>query len=407
MEIGSGGNEATGSRPTPAAELDRRGGRVREGLRRAGIDAAIVVQTSDLYYLAGTAQQCHLVVPAEGEPVLLVRRDLDRVRLESALEHVGNLDTLRDLPDALRRAGVDPGGTLGLELDVVPVALYRRYESLLPDATLVDCSPAIREARSVKSDYELGLMAETSVMADLVMREAVVTLREGITEIELSAHLEAVARVAGHQGFVRFRAFGQELLIVHVMAGPEAAVASFMDTPLGGRGMTAAVPQGAGRRPAGRGEPVIIDFVGMANGYGVDQTRTLSVGPLPVDMQDAYRACLDIQAVACETARPGTPAGAVYEAAVERAAELGYADAFMGTPLNRVTFLGHGVGLEVDEFPLLGRGVSRPLEEGNTVAIEPKMVFPGRGVVGVENTWVVEPEGLRALTFADESLIEV
>lgn len=391
---------------TPPEELERRCSRVREGLREAGMDAAIVVQGVDLFYLAGTSQQGHLVLPAEGEPLLLVRRDLERARAESALARVEGLDSFRALPEAVRRAGVDPAGTLGLELDVLPVAHLRRYESVLPGARLVDCSPVIREVRSVKSDYELALMARSAVMADQVMREAAMVLREGMTEIEFSAHLEAAARVAGHQGFVRFRAFGQELLIVHVFAGPEAAVPSFMDTPLGGRGLTAAVPQGAGRRAIGRGEPVVIDFVGVADGYGVDQTRILSVGPLPTDLREAYGACLDIQGLVRRLALPGVAAGEVYQAAVERAVELGYADVFMGSPGRRVSFIGHGVGLEVDEPPVVGRGASRRLEIGNTVAIEPKMVFEGRGVVGVENTWVVEPGGLRALTFADESLIE-
>lgn len=394
-------------RKTPIAELEHRIARVQAALRREGMDGAVFVQGADLYYLAGTSQQCHLLVPAEGDPLLTVRRDRDRAREESALTRVEDLTSLRELPGALGRAGIDPAGVLGFELDVLPVIAFRRYEAVLSGARLVDCSPLIRAVRAVKSEYEVAIMREAAVMADLVVRAAATLLRVGMTELELSARLEAVAREAGHQGIVRFRAFGQELPIIHVFAGPEAAVRSAMDTPLGGRGISIAVPQGAGRRPIGRGEPVVIDMAGAVDGYLVDQTRVLSLGPLAPDLREAYGACLDIQDFLRREACPGRTGEELFLAAVERAEALGFGDRFMGASGGQVAFVGHGVGLEADELPVIGRGGRDHLVPGNTVAIEPKIVFPGRGVVGVENTWVVESDGLRALTFSDESLVEV
>jgi len=392
---------------TPSTELECRIRALQACLVREGIDAALIVDNADLYYFAGTTQQSHLLVPAEGEPLLLVRRDEARARRESGLPSIEGLASLRTLPGALSRIGISATAVVGLELDVLPVNNFHRYQGLLPEARLVDCSGVMREVRSVKSDYEIATMREAAVVADLVAREAAVVLREGMTELDLSARLEAVQRAAGHQGLVRFRSFGHELLSVHVFAGPEAALPSAMDTPLGGRGLTPAVPQGAGRRPIGRGEPVVLDVVGTVDGYLVDQTRVFSVGTLDPDYHAAYAACLEIQGMIASLARPGMACEELYTRAVDTAEQAGFSDWFMGLADSRVHFIGHGVGLEADELPVIGRGSRSRLVAGNVVAVEPKMVFPGRGVVGIENTWVVRDGGLQRLTFADEAIIEV
>ena len=391
----------------PRPELERRRLGLQAGLREDGIDAALIVQPVDLYYFTGTIQQAHLVVPAQGEPLLLVRRDLSRAREESQLPHIEPLDSLRALPDALARLGVAPNATLGLELDVLPVVHFRRYEALLPLAVLVDCSGAVREVRSVKSGFELALLAEAAVQTDGVMREAAAFIREGMTEIEVSAHLEATLRRLGHQGVVRFRAFGQEMVLAHIFAGPDAAVGSYMDAPLGGRGMTPAVAQGAGRRPIRRNEPIVIDVAGAADGYIVDQTRTLCLGNLAAEFREAYDVCMGIQDLVRRTALPGTPCSDVYYAALAEATAFGYGEAFMGAAPNQVSFIGHGVGLEIDEVPFIARGASRRLATNNVVAVEPKLVFPGRGAVGVENTWRVTDEGLESITTAPDHVWEM
>lgn len=391
----------------PGVELERRRLSLQSGLRELGLDAVLMLQPVDLYYFTGTLQQAHLLMPAEGDPVLLVRRDLSRALEESSLPRIEPLDSLRALPDAVARLGVAPGATIGLELDVLPVLHFRRYEALFPKATLVDCSSVVREVRSVKSAFEMALLAEAAAQVDGVMREAAAFIREGMTEIEISAHLEATLRRLGHQGIVRFRAFGQEMVLAHVFAGPDAAVASYMDAPLGGRGMTPAVAQGAGRRPVRRNEPIVVDVAGAADGYVVDQTRTLCLGALPAEFREAYDACMSIQDLVRRRAVPGASCGEVYQAALAEATAFGYGEAFMGAAPNQVSFIGHGVGLEIDEMPFLARGADRPLALDNVVAVEPKLVFPGRGAVGVENTCRVTAGGLEPITTVPDHLWEL
>ena len=392
---------------TPEEEILRRVAAVQEAMRARGMDFALVVQNADLYYLSGTIQQSHLVLPAEGEPTLLVRRDVERAREESPLLRIEEMGSMRDLTSRAKELGLSGSVEVGVELDVLPVALFRRYESLFPEASFSDCSGIIRSARAVKSSFEVNIMRRAASVAERTILGLQDVFKEGMSEVEVAGHLEGMARRYGTSGMIRFRGFNQEMVPAHVMAGPEAALPSYLDTPLGGRGMTPGVPQGPGERVIGRDEPIIVDFVSPVDGYLVDQTRVFFMGRLPDKMIKAYEACTEVQSIISAGMRPGVPAGEVYEAAVEYMESRGYGDNFMGYRGKQVYFVGHGVGLELDELPVIARGVDRPLETGNVIACEPKVVFPGEGVVGIENTWLVTEDGAQRLTVSDERLVQL
>jgi Xaa-Pro dipeptidase len=387
----------------PREEIERRIGGFQAALREEGLDGALIVQEVDLFYLSGTAQSAHLVVPADGEPALHVRKVLERARRETPLERVEPLRSLRDLPGALAAAGV-AGGRLGLELDVLPTALYLGYARRLDGFELVDCSATLRRLRAVKSPWEIAnVRAAAEMLAqvpDWVARHA----RPGMPERELSAELERELRLAGHQGVVRFRGFNQELFYGSVLAGPSAAVPGATETPIVGPGPNVSVSKGASARPIERGEPIVVDLCGSHEGYLADQTRTFSLGPLGPRFHEAYEAAREILHGVAEEARPGVTGAELYERAVELAAGR---DGFMGAGEERVSFVGHGFGLEIDELPLLARGWSEPLAEGMVFALEPKFVFPGEGAVGIENSYVVGPAGADAVTTATEDLLEL
>ena len=142
--------------------------------------------------------------------------------------------------------------------------------------------------------------------------------------------------------------------------------------------------------------------------YLVDQTRTLSIGPLADSLQQAYADMLKIQEKLYAIARPGVIWSDIYQQCYDLAGELGYKDNFMGVAGSQVSFIGHGIGIEVDEFPFIARGFDQqPLEENMTFAFEPKAVFSGIGAVGVENTWQVTADGLKKITHADENLLQL
>ncbi len=391
----------------PSSELETRLARMQATLAKDGIDCAIIVQSTDLFYLTGTAQQSHLLVPAMGTPLLLVRRDPVRARAESSLEWVESFTSLRDLPGSLARLGIPATARLGLELDVLPVLNFRRYEQLLPEAEFVDCGAALRALRAVKSPWEVERLREAGVQAEAALAAAAAALAPGVTEAELASVIVSALLREGHSGLLRMRGLNQEMPLAHVLAGPDAGLASGADTPFGGHGRTAAIPQGAGDRPIQRGDAVVVDLGASVEGYIVDQTRTLSIGPLPADLRAAYETCRSIHHEIASAARPGATGAHVYELAVRRAVEAGYETTFMGTAPMQVSFVGHGVGLEVDELPILGRGMKAPLAAGNVIAVEPKIRISGRGAVGIEDTCVVTADGLEALTRGDGGVWEV
>lgn len=394
---------------TPPAELAQRIDRFQRAMQEEGLDAALIVQSADLYYYSGTVQQSHLYVPAAGEPLLMTRKSLGRARQESGLNpaRIVPLRSVRALLDVVAEHGLPRPGRLGMELDVMPVNTWRGYQAALAGIELVDCSPLIQRQRAVKSEYEVGLLRRAAKQSEAVYQAIPDLLKEGISELALASEVEAIARRAGHQGIIRMRAWNHEIFYGHLMAGESAAVPSYMASPTGGPGVNAAIAQGPGTRPIRAGEPVLVDYLFAPDGYIVDQTRILSIGRPAADLMRAHEAMLAVQEAVMAAGRPGVPAGELWEVAAATAAEHGLAEHFMGHGADRVRFVGHGVGLELDELPVLAAGQELPLAVGMVIALEPKAVFPGRGVVGIENTHVVTETGLERLTTLSDALVIV
>jgi Xaa-Pro aminopeptidase len=391
---------------TPRDEIDRRLEALRSALAEDGLGAALILQHTDLAYFSGTNQQAHLVVPVAGEPVLLVRRVLERARDESPLDRIEPLRSLGGLAAALSAAGVETGTTIGLELDVLPARLYHGYARRLTDLELGDCSPAVRRVRARKSDWELARMRAAAEQVRQGAEAVPGLLRTGIAESQVQLEVEKVLRLAGHQGQVRFRGFNQEMHYGQVLAGPSGAVPGYSDSPLCGPGPNPVLGKGPDGHVLEQGDPVIADLVGGHDGWLADQTRTFSVGPIAADLRAAHDCAASILRAVEEELRPGTPASSLYDLAEGMAADAGLEEHFMGAGAQRVRFLGHGVGMEIDELPILAPGFDEPLEAGNVIAVEPKFVFPGRGAGGLEDMYAVTADGFETMTTAPEELIE-
>jgi Xaa-Pro aminopeptidase len=400
---------------TPRGELEGRAARMQAAMREAGLDGVLATQNADVFYLSGVVQQAQLYLPAEGQPVLMVRKHLDRARMTTGLDEslVVGIKSLRELPSLLEGAGGRPR-RLGLELDTLPYNTYQAYaKALAPlEAELMDASALFRQVRAIKSEYELGQIRAAARIADVGVRAAAEAAHEGMTEIELAAIIEAATRIAGHSGTLRMRFFGQEMHMGHLLAGNAGGVASFMNSPTGGYGVGPWAPYGASRRPIRRGEPVFIDYTGEWGGYIADQTRMLSIGPLSQFWQDGYVAMVDVEAYVAANAQPGMTSGELFSLAEERAGHLGYADYFMGPPESespgqKVPFVGHGVGLELDEWPPLQRGTDAVLKAGMVLALEPKLIYPNRGAIGIEDTYVLTDQGLSPLTISSPQIFVV
>ncbi|HOV87312.1 MAG TPA: Xaa-Pro peptidase family protein [Syntrophobacteraceae bacterium] len=391
----------------PAGEIARRLVAFQELLSRSGIDAAIIRQNTDLYYFTGTVQDAHLIVPASGRPLFMVRRDPERALSQSSLRPIHPLRSIRALPAAVREAcGTESPRVLGLELDVLPANTFFFYdEKLFPKQQIRDVSGLIRRVRMIKSPWELEMMQGAAGLSRTVSDAVPRFLREGISELELSIELEAVARRAGHLGLIRLRGFNMDMYFGHVLSGPEAAVPAYSDTATGGLGLSPAFGQGPSLRVIRAREVVSVDTMMNYHGYLNDQTRNFCIGEPPERLQKAYTFVREVHRRFREIARPGSVCAELYHKVCEWAEAEGWTEYFMGYGEDRVSFVGHGLGLEVDELPLIARGQETILEAGMTFAFEPKIILPGTGIAGLENTYVVDPDGLRSLNTAPEDLM--
>lgn len=386
---------------TPASELSHRIRVFQKAMIRKGIDGALIIQKADLFYFSGTGQNAHLYIPAQGEPLLMVKKSLKRAVEESGLKNIIALNSLKDLREHINSPRLQK--KIGLEMDVLPAGMFLNYQKLLAPSKMVDVSGIIRQVRMIKSAYELSLIQKSADLNFTMFSEVANFIEEGIPEVELAGKLEAVYRKNGHQGACRVRAFNSELYYGHCLSGWNLSYPSFFDGPVGGTGTNPSYPQGAGLKKIGKNEPIMVDYAGILNGYIVDQARMFSIGALPDKFINAYKVALRIKNQLVELAVPGANGKDLYEAAYDISAEAGLSDYLMGYE-DGVSFIGHGVGIELDELPIIARDLDMLLEPGMVFALEPKFVFPDAGAIGIEDTFVVSENGLEQLTYFDESL---
>jgi Xaa-Pro aminopeptidase len=228
-----------------------------------------------------------------------------------------------------------------------------------------------------------------------------------MTEIEFGGLLEAAAKKYGHEGLLRVRSLNYEAYTWHVLSGLTSGIVSQSDSPMGGLGLSPAFPVGASLKVMKAHEPILVDFGTCFHGYQADETRMFSIGKMEQKFIDAYKACEEIHDVVLEETRPGADCGAIFLKTLTLAEKLGYKENYLGPPGFQTRFIGHGIGLELNELPFIAQGQSYPLEEGMAFAAEPKIVFPGEGSVGLENTITVTKSGYEILTPVEQEIFEV
>jgi len=391
---------------TPLNEIEQRIASLQGAMQKRSVDGVLILQKTDLFYFAATSQQGYLYVPVEGQPLLMIFKDFERAKIESPIPDIVSLVSVKKIPQVFAEFNYVLPRTLGMELDVLPANLYFLYGKIFEQSKIVDISTEIRFIRAVKSEFEIEKLRRAADLSDKVAAKVSELLIPGRTEVEVAGELEGYARSLGHQGIVRMRIWGGELFYGHLMSGAAAAVPSYLASPTGGEGVSDLVGQGAGFKKIAKNEPILVDYVFALDGYISDHARIFSIGALSSDLLDAHQAMLEVQNETMKQAKPGAVTGDLYELMVSMAAERGYGDYFMGVGERRIRFTGHGVGLELDEYPFIAKGQKLELQAGMIIALEPKVIFPGKGVVGIENTHLVTEDGLEPLTkISDEITI--
>lgn len=388
---------------TPKTELVDRIGNFQKELATKDVDGVIICQNVDLFYLAGSIQRSFLFVPLEGKPILAVIKSFDRAVEESALDDIVSIRSLRQVPDILSDFGYSNFRSLGLELDILPVNYYERFREVFPMVEFQDISESIKRTRMIKSEYEVDQIRRACHILDDVFEKAGDIIREGMTEIEIDGMLYSIARKAGHQGISRMRGFNQEMLFSAVLCGSSGTIPSFGHISVAGYGATPAVAQCSGLNKIKCGQPIQIDIGVAVEGYHADVTRTYVIGDLPEKYKKAYLFLKEVKEDMINYFKPGAVGAHFYEKTLQKVEKTDYAKNFLGYDKSRAEFLGHGLGLEINEYPLISGVFREPFQKNMVFAFEPKFVFPGMGAIGVEDDFVVTDTGVEMLnTISDD-----
>ncbi len=382
----------------PRFEIERRTAAIQAELRRAGIDGLFIVQRADLFYFSGTAQNGFLYLPAEGTPLLFIKQSVARARRESALDRVIEIATVKAVPGLIADVFGRLPARLALELDVLPVNEFRFYRGLFTPKECLDGSPLILRVRGVKSAWEVEQTVAAAEISSRTFDYMRTVIAPGLTEMQFAGMYEAHARTIGHGGKLRVRHYNTEVYPWHVLSGPSGGMVGLLDSPASGEGTSAAFPAGAGPRRFCVDEPVMVDLGTVKNGYHMDETRMFAIGSMPEKAYRASRAAIEIHDALIGRAKPGVTAGELFEEASRLAARLGFRDVFLGPPGHQVSFIGHGIGLELVEPPLLARGRETRLEAGMLLALEPKLVYENEFAAGIESVFIVTETGGRLIS---------
>jgi Xaa-Pro aminopeptidase len=359
------------------------------------------------YYFTGTMQDGLLLVPRDGEPVFWVRRSFERAGAESLFPNIRPMKSFRDAvpavpPVAARQA-------IHLETELVPLALVQRFRKHFACKEVASLDATIARVRTVKSPYELAIMERCGAIHRRIMEENVPKmLREGMNEAELACELYSLLVREGHQGTVRFGMFNVDIAVAQLGFGENSIYPTNFDGPGGCVGIGPAAPVlGSRDRKLRKGDLVFVDVGCAMDGYHTDKTMVYMFGrPLPDEVIAVHRRCVELERQLASLLKPGAIPSGIY-ADVMESLDPEFLKNFMGFGNRRANFLGHGVGLQIDEPPVIAEGFDEPLAGGMVLALEPKKGVPGVGMVGTENTYLVTPEGGRSLTGSHPGLILV
>lgn len=369
--------------------------KVRGIMNEKKIDALLISDNANKYYLTGRVFSGYIYLPLKGEPIYFVKRPV-------TMKGDGVV-SIRKPEQIAESIGMVPPATIGLELATAAYSKVERLRRIFPQSELADASTVMSAARAVKTAEELEKIRISGIKQDHVYRKIPTLYTEGMTDVELQVEIERESRLEGCLGQFRINGDDMELYMGNILVGDNADVPTPYDFAMGGEGMDPSLPVGCNGTVIKPGNSVMVDVNGNYTGYMTDMTRTYYVEEIGDLARKAHECSIAICRRLAELGRPGTEAKALYEEAEKMAREAGLHEYFMGHR-QKAGFVGHGVGIEINELPVIAPRSRDILQENNVIALEPKFVIPKTGAVGVENTYVVTPDGLKPLTNTPEGL---
>ncbi|MDY6792570.1 MAG: Xaa-Pro peptidase family protein [Thermodesulfobacteriota bacterium] len=365
----------------PSDEIDRRITQIRQEMQHNGIGGLFIAQRVDLFYFSGTAQTGFLYIPAEGQPVLFIKRYYPRAREESCIKNIVEIKSIKEIPGLIVDFCSNLPKTLGFEFDVLPVRDFNFYKKLFDVEKSVDGSPFIHKCRMIKSAWEIKQIERTAELAKQTFEHIKSAIRPGQTKMELSGMAETFARKHGHGARLRVR---------------DHQAAEYSQQIFSGNEIFAAFPSDGENKLLVPDEPIMINFKSVFNGYHMDETRLFAIKSMPQPAMDGCRTAIELQHAVSEIVKPGKNLDEFFPRSVETANSLGYTESCPDPSAHQTSFTGHGIGLELIEPPLITS--EAVLEPGMTLAMETKMVLKDKLSSGIKSVFILTETGARLIS---------
>lgn len=386
---------------TFSSESELRISKVRREMAHAGVEAFLIADNANIYYLCGTVFRGYVYVPLQGRCIMFVIRPVS-VKGDDVVK----IRKPEQIAEELTRMGMPEPASLGLELDDLSYSDVERLKAALHPESVVNASVLMKRARMVKTDAEIGLIREDGRKQAAAYKRFPRVYKEEMTDVEFQIEMEHELRLEGCLGFYRTSGRLMEINMGSVLNGDNADNPTPYDFAVGGGGADNSLPVGADGRTMKPGTSVMVDMCGNFNGYQSDMTRVWSIGRLSEEALKAHEVSRKILRVLEKEAVPGVPVADLYHKAMQIVEDNGLSAHFMGH-LQKAPFIGHGVGIQLNELPVLTPRSKDVLAENMVIAIEPKFVVSKVGAVGVENTYRVTPGGLECLTPFPEEISDL
>ncbi|RLE81557.1 MAG: aminopeptidase P family protein [Thermoprotei archaeon] len=366
------------------SEYGGRTSKLREKMKQKGVNLCIITGPSNVYYFTGFDSGT-LIVPLDGEPLLLVSRleytrALDYSYVKNIVAYSPYLKEKAEGEKVIFKKRSEIVLDIVRDLKKGVVACYpgdlrelSSQKEKIPDVEFKDATPLVSALREIKSPTEIEIIRKASEITGKALEVALESLKEGVREIDIVA--EVLYVFSKHEAYPAFPPI--------VASGPNSAYPH-------------AKP---GRRRIEKGDFVVIDIGAKYMGYCADMTRTVIIGEPSEKQKRIFEAVIEAQERALGVLREGASAIGVDNVARDVIRKYGYAPYFNHS-------LGHGVGLDVHESPTLAPSdKDKILKEGMVVTVEPGVYIHRYGGVRIEDTVLVRKNGFEQLTVFEKRLL--
>lgn len=382
-------------------DLQLKWDRIQQAMKQINADGCLLTVDVNLYYTTGRIYSGYFYLPVEGAPWFFIKRP--NGLSGNQVEYIRKPE---QMPELFAAHGLKMPDKLLLEADELAYNDYVRLQNVFNPKETANATALIRTLREIKTPWEISQFRISAKQHAKTYAEIPECFRPGMTDLEFQYEIEKRMRKNGSIGL--FRAFGanMDIFMGSILAGENAETPSPFDFALGGGGIDASCPLGANGTLLKEGTAIMVDMAGNYTSYMTDMTRVFAVGRLTDLAYRAHETSRFIQSEIENIARPGTACAELYNIAEKIVENEGLLPYFMGTK-QQAKFVGHGIGIQINELPVLTPRSKEVLAPNMVFALEPKFVIPGVGAVGIENSFLVTENGIEKLTLFKEEIIHL